>query len=144
VGYVCSLCGEVCPCGADYVVAHGLEMGQICPMCFVLYLDPDPSIDFEGRSLLDRATSDRHDRDPADRRQRQRERRKYQEAHLQWIEDMVALIESDPELLARLDEWERVHIDGSTTGTSDWPGWADTPVGPCPRPEDYRACPPSA
>ena len=41
-GYICWYCGEVCPPGSDYWVAHGSELGRVCPLCFCLVFDPTP------------------------------------------------------------------------------------------------------
>jgi hypothetical protein len=47
-----------------------------------------------------------------------------QEELLTWYEKMSeahdSMYEEDKQALA---EWERENLDGSTVGTSDWPGW---------------------
>jgi hypothetical protein len=52
---------------------------------------------------------------------------------LRWWGEAIALTESDRNLRLRLKRWERTHLDGHSIGTSDWPGWQDTIVGPYPQ-----------
>ncbi len=45
--------------------------------------------------------------------------------HIEWYRKLVHAYEHvlTEEEKDALHEWERQHLDGTTVGTSDWPGW---------------------
>jgi hypothetical protein len=58
-----------------------------------------------------------------------------QEVWLTWYGRIVETHETMPEEEKQaLVEWERMHLDGATVATSDWPGWEKS-MGKRPRPQ---------
>lgn len=52
---------------------------------------------------------------------------------LRWYAGSVALTMHDDKLRAELEAWERENLGlPFNLGTSDWPGWAQTAIGPKP------------
>lgn len=52
---------------------------------------------------------------------------------LMWYAMMLGAAKAMPEAARKeLEEWERLHLDGTYVGTSDWPGWEEL-IGPRPR-----------
>jgi hypothetical protein len=50
-----------------------------------------------------------------------------------WFRAASEWLDANPERLAALEAWEAEYVDGSGAyGTHQWPGWADSPVGPWP------------
>ena len=50
-----------------------------------------------------------------------------------WTRAAVEWLHDHEDERRYLEAWEDEHVLGDGQyGTHDWPGWADTPVGPCP------------
>lgn len=50
-----------------------------------------------------------------------------------WWKQADDWLRANPDRLAALEAWESEFVIGSGEfGTHEWPGWADSPMGPCP------------